>query len=181
MYSSSRALWEQRRERFRGQPEFPKAGWQTTSGDLTLCFSMVALSLWALQKSRHTPSRTRELALLGSRASRVPMYWSTSPGFCLTPAHRQNHCHCFVRCVEGNWTHLFPQPLQTLQAGLLSRLLGSAYNLSGQKALDLHLGGLGGGGGKHTSLGSRTDTRQPGLQQAIILIIDESVDSLLIK
>lgn len=40
---------------------------------------------------------------------------------------------------EGNWTHLFPQPLQTLQAGLLSCLLGSAHNLSNQKALDLHL------------------------------------------
>lgn len=42
---------------------------------------------------------------------------------------------------EESSTHLFPQPLQALQAGLLSRLLGSAHNLSHQKALDFHLRG----------------------------------------
>lgn len=54
---------------------------QTNTEELTLCFSIVAFSFWAVQKSKHMPSMARVVGLW-SRLNSVLMYWSTSPGFC---------------------------------------------------------------------------------------------------
>lgn len=52
----------------------------------TLCFSMVPMTFWAVQKSTHTPSRTSEL-WFWSRLSRVLRYCSARPGFWRTRNH----------------------------------------------------------------------------------------------